>query len=927
MKKRIIALALCLVMLLGCLGMGVDALTDTAPLYDRLIAAQTAEEFDAIAESATEEELSALSEDQLTALDAHYGEIYEGEKEIYYPAPEFTVAGPLLGNSVSVSSNNVATNKETSNTAARAVSKLRSFGAVTTNNTPEPIEENGVIMTKSSERVAGSSDDDPIYQITLNAEAKSNIVNVSVPCDIVLVLDRSGSMADNNKKNVNSLISSVNAFLTQVQEMSPESRIAIVTYASDSTIDSGTKAPAGAFVPITKNDKVNDELTTIINGLVNRCVNGTKSNLGMKNAVSIFQAVPSNDANYDNTRATILFTDGAPGNNGWERLDGFQGEENSGYFVAQESIHWSTILKASKGTSVTLNLNDAFYDDYSKSKAKTFNGMTTGCGSTVYCVGLNLPNYEAPNWLGKASDGAKINEYMYRVSSHRPDGSHVTKDKIYNSWESSQDEWSKQYRDDLTRNRPEGSYYAVGDNDALNDIFTKIASQTGKPVENVVVRDYISEYFDICDSNGNKLSVGDTINDGSKTGTICSDEQGKIYIEWTNITLKPEQVDANGNVTEEAQKFDASIYVKPKDGFLGGNDVPTNGSESAIYDGDAELAKFPEPSVDVPINFNLQAVDKDIYLLDNTLKVEDLYTLTNSKIEPWQKNFVTIKAESDKAISNTEDGSYKLTVTVSPKSVGTATEKTGTATAKVNVYTPVVTFQDSAIDLGQTPNYATDNYLSVAWKHGTQTADISKMGTAPELNYKYSLDASDFKEDTLVEVTAVMQSGTATDVKQYAKFELEHCGFPGCDSAHGNWKFIVHIKTFDLTITKNINRNESKLYGSQDFVFNVKSNDGATDIDVVVNVPDGAKTGSVTIKGLPVGTYTITEDTGWSWRYQLNGAAAASGTAGEVVFDKNSHSATYTPDGVQNEIVFTNNWVEAKWLSFTDSVKNFFGMK
>lgn len=130
----------------------------------------------------------------------------------------------------------------------------------------------------------------------------------------------------------------------------------------------------------------------------------------------------------------------------------------------------------------------------------------------------------------------------------------------------------------------------------------------------------------------------------------------------------------------------------------------------------------------------------------------------------------------------------------------------------------------------------------------------------------------------------------------------------------------------DLTITKTINRNESRLYGSQDFVFNVKSKNGSVDIDVVVNVPAGQTTGSVTIKGLTVGeTYTITENTGWSWRYKLVSAVKADGATGTVVYSEGSSSATYTPNGINNEIVFTNNWVQAKWLSFTDSVKNIFG--
>lgn len=913
MKKRIIAFALCFVMLLGCLGMASDSLIADAPLYDRLIAAQTAEEFDAITAAATEDEIAALTDEQISALESYYNEFDPAEPsddeegEEYYPAPEFTVAGPLLGKSVSVSSNMVAANEGTSNTAAKTLSKLKSV-ASKTNNTPANIEENGVIMSKSSTRVAGSSDDDPIYQITLNAEAKSNIVNVSVPCDIVLVLDRSGSMGDNNNKNVNSLISSVISFLTKVQEMSPESRIAIVTYASDSTIDSGTKTSAGAFVPITKNGVVNSDLTAIVNGLSDRCEDGTKSNLGMKNAVSIFQAVQPSDANYNNTRATILFTDGIPGDRGWERslLGWTYPTEDCGYFVAQESIHWGTILKANKGSSVTLNYNSAFYESYSKSEASTFNGMTTGCGSTVYCVGLNLAGYS-----GKNSDGAKINEYMYRVSSHRPDGSHVTDSTKYNTWESLQGDWTGQYIDILTRNRPEGSYYAVGDNSALNDIFTKIASQTGKPVENVVVRDYISEYFDICDINGNKLNVGDTVNTGEKTGTICSDEQGRIYVEWTEVTLKPEQVDNDGTVTEAAQTFNESLYVKPKEGFLGGNGVPTNGSQSAIYDGDAELAKFPEPTVDVPINADVKAVNKNIYLLATTPTADQLYEFDIPATEAWQTEFVNIDVKADKDISNTTDGNYTVTVTVSPKYSGTATEKTGTATATVNVFKPEITYRDSKIDLGQTPDYATENFGSVAWKHGNDDSEtVTMTGTAPKLSYEYDPAAEAFQTDTYVNVTVKIGD---SDITEEVTFMHNDCDYDGCkfDSTEG--EFIVHIKTFDLTISKSgwesIDKNQS-------FVFNIVCADKNINMQVVIVGND-----SVTIKGLPVGTYTITEDANWSWRYELTAVNAADSTGNCTKID---NGCTYTPSGTNNSILFTNSRIQQQWLSFVDNVKNVF---
>ena len=195
------------------------------------------------------------------------------------------------------------------------------------------------------------------------------------------------------------------------------------------------------------------------------------------------------------------------------------------------------------------------------------------------------------------------------------------------------------------------------------------------------------------------------------------------------------------------------------------------------------------------------------------------------------------------------------------------------------------------------------------------------MGQPPVLTYEYDPAADAFGEDTPVEVKVLLNN---VDVRNYAAFKFGVCDYNNCDS-HGDWKFVVHIKTFDLTIIKSITNYESKLYGSQDFVFNVKCEDKNIDIDVVVNVPDEETQGSVTIKGLPVGTYTITENTGWSWRYELQGVVKADGATGTLDYEIGSSSATYTPSGTNHQIIFTNNWVQAKWLSFTDSVKNIFG--
>ena len=103
----------------------------------------------------------------------------------------------------------------------------------------------------------------------------------------------------------------VNSFLDVIKEKSPNSRVAIVSYSDSSSIDSGSKTAETALVPIKVGENVNPNLTNAVSKL--KWDGGTYVENGMEDAVDIFQAVPSDDANYNNKRVTILFTDGVPG--------------------------------------------------------------------------------------------------------------------------------------------------------------------------------------------------------------------------------------------------------------------------------------------------------------------------------------------------------------------------------------------------------------------------------------------------------------------------------------------------------------------------------------------------------------------------------------------------------------------------------------
>lgn len=245
--------------------------------------------------------------------------------------------------------------------------------------------------------------------------------------------------------------------------------------------------------------------------------------------------------------------------------------------------------------------------------------------------------------------------------------------------------------------------------------------------------------------------------------------------------------------------------------------------------------------------------------------------------------------------------------TTTPEKGVAATAKTGVnnPAANINVFKPELTFKDSEVYYGDTvPTNFTANLVSTQWKHGeTLNTAVTMIGTAPTLTTTNTPDGSKIangiintKQDIPVNVTASIGS---TDVTGHTTFQHNNCEGKACAVPEGS-EFLLHVKTCTLTITK------SGGDSSEPYVFTVKK-DGAeyTEASITGN-------GSVIIYELPVGTYTIEEDTGWSWRYNPSvsgGVTLSSGNATGTITCNNSLSEQY-------------------WLNgFSAVVKNVFGDK
>ena len=367
-----------------------------------------------------------------------------------------------------------------------------------------------------------------------------------------------------------------------------------------------------------------------------------------------------------------------------------------------------------------------------------------------------------------------------------------------------------------------------------------------------------------------------------------------------------------------------------RDGFLGGNNVPTNTS-AGIYENSSAtdpVFTFPVPEVDVDIkSITVTAPNKDVYLLQevptDTLKggkatvggVElDLTKPTeNYGLESWQNAYVDITVEvkdkdgniiADNLIGLTEDSEYTVSVKVSPKTTGSAKEQTGEGNGQIHVYKPQLTFKDSEAWYGDTaPADLNANLTGTKWLHGKTEADASKMGVAPDLALTFTPDASKLdngkintKQDVPVDVGVKIGQ---TDVSTHTTFQHTNCDGKTCELPQ-DMEFLLHINTCQLTVTKTGGA------AGEPYVFTVYRDDSEySEVTIVGN-------GSETIYELPVGSYTISEDEGWSWRYNanINGGTVLSST---------------DPSG---SITCTNSKTENFWLNgFSDVVKNIFGAK
>ena len=656
----------------------------------------------------------------------------------------------------------------------------------------------------------------------------------------------------------------------------------------------------------TTNGKSN--VTASLNAL--KASGATRTDYGLIMAKGILDANPV-PAGETRNRVVIAFTDGSPTD-----YNGFQKN------VANSAISTANAIKAGGTTVYSIGI---FSGADASSAGTEPNGnlnnnssqLTAACNWFMQKVSSNNGTPRTPSYYLSAGDSASLNSIFQQISNNITTG---------------------------------GSSTTLGSETVVKDIISPYFTlPAGASAKDIQINTYACTGKDGDTYTWSSTSSGN----GGATATVDGDQVSVTGFDFSENWCGTE-TNTQGNTTVRGKKLVISFTVDPKSGFLGGNNVITNASAGIYENGSAQtpVMTFEQPTVNVPIqDVTVTATDKNVYLLGDvtadqlkdgaTVKVGDV-ELNLSKanqnygLEPWQTAYVDITVRvkgkdgtvvSDKLEALKEDTTYTVEVTVTPKTDGSGstgapvTAKTSSnIPANINVFKPELTFKDSQIDLGDTAVYEEQNHGTnfKVWKHGEIVADSATMiGTKPTLVLSYDKGPAAFTQDTPVKVTVKIGDN---DVNTYTTFKHDPCNFEDCKwndlyaegkSEHGKAHFIVHVKSFDLTIKKT---GTQPIDENQSFVFEVKKKDGDSTFSMDVVIQGNS---SVTIKGLKPGTYTVTEETGWSWRYTPKGGKSQTVNPAAENVQKDTNGAVL--------VTFTNTREKIKWLNGGAWCKNLWG--
>ncbi len=628
-------------------------------------------------------------------------------------------------------------------------------------------DKNGLFLGKTAEEIGEDQ-----YKISLEAytsgEVKTEVKDV--PLDIVLVLDQSGSMSDpfGNTNRQAAMKTAVQNFIDSVgQKYSADAdhRLALVEFRSSATIlEEWTFADANGV----------ENLKQTVGNLNEN--GATNVGAGMQRAEELMTTKYNyTGKNTSRQKVVIVFTDGVP-----TKSSDFD------IGVANTAISHAKTLK---DNGVSVYSVGIFYNaEPSQLHGDTYHYFDWGT-QTTECTGEvgSVWNSNLTTALGDVSDQdiPAGNRFLNYISNNFLSATEIgiknKNDTIIGIG---------YYGYQITQNfeRDSSDYYLTASNaDELNNVFQTISDSISQPSisldASTVIKDTVTPYFDVPENASDiQIYTADaTASNGTSWG--AKEPAKNVVATITGNSISVTGFDFNqyfvsenpkpGTTSDYGKKLIIEFTVTRKENFIGGNNVPTNGTDSGVYAEKGLVENFDVPVVDVPIRYD--------------------YTTSNQTIFLGETADLTTRVQSPSYVDGTNNAYVNISYVV----------KNGDQT--VGIYT--ILAGNSSGSWTWTPD-------------GAQTPALT--------------------EDTTYTVDCTV---TPTQKGSVSAYDLQKT-------------FTVYVQSGTLTIQKQGGQAGEK------YVFNIQK-DGEFYMTVTVNGNE-----STTIQKLPKGSYIVTEETAWSWRYQ-----------------------------------------------------------